>query len=233
MSISEEYDFCVVITTYNRPLMLNELIEQINQMRKEYRIKIIIFDDGSDQEYNLPNYVTKIKFFPNMGKKKYWKIINSSFKYIKNLKSKYFIYLPDDIKLVDDFFNVTKNIYESINDNNKICLSILTDGRVNRTNWTNFKTIDYGSYLKTQWNDLCFISEKKFFEELNFMIEEIPTKRWLNNPNLSSGVGNQISVKLYNKGKNMYHTKNSLVFHSTHESKMNFDERKINKIITN
>ena len=112
MSNSEEYDFCVVITTYNRPLMLNELIEQINQMKKEYRIKIIIFDDGSNQEYNLPNYVTKIKFFPNMGKKKYWKIINTSFKYIKNLKSKYFIYLPDDIKLVDDFFNVTKNIYE-------------------------------------------------------------------------------------------------------------------------
>ena len=124
------------------------------------------------------------------------------------------------------------SFYESINFSDKICLSILTDGRVNKTNWTDFKTIDHGEYYKTQWNDLCFISEKTFFFELDFKIDEIPLSRWKNNPNLSSGVGSQISLKLHNKGKSMYHTKLTLVLHGNHESKMNYEERKLNNIIT-
>ena len=56
--------------------------------------------------------------------------------------------------------------------------------------------------------------------------------RWNHDPNLSSGVGQQISTKLHNKNKSMYHTKTSLVIHGDHESKMNFEERKNKPIIT-
>ena len=47
---------------------------------------------------------------------------NSTFSYVKRINSKYFIYLPDDVILVDDFFNKVKDAYESIPDQNKICL---------------------------------------------------------------------------------------------------------------
>ena len=40
------------------------------------------------------------------------------------------------------------------------------------------------------------------------------------------------SLKLHNKGKSMYHTKLTLVLHGNHESKMNYEERKLNNIIT-
>ncbi len=227
-----DYDFCVFITTYNRPEKLNNLLNQIIQNQKNFKIKIFVFDDGSDEKYNIPNFVKHVKFYPNMGKKRYWKIIDTTFKYLKNLNSKYFIYLPDDINLSDNFFEKSKSTYESINDSKKICLSLLTDKRVKSTNWTNFKTVDMGDVLKTQWNDLCFISEKTFFSELDFKIDEIPLSRWINNPSLSSGVGSQISLKLHNKGKSMYHTKLTLVLHGNHESKMNYEERKLNNIIT-
>ena len=53
----------------------------------------------------------------------------------------------------------------------------------------------------------------------------------MKNPNLSSGVGQQISVRLNKNGYNMYHTKKSMVNHGSHESKMNKLERtKVNLI---
>jgi hypothetical protein len=231
--MNEEFDFCVIISTYNRPQMLKELLDNIEREKKNYRVLVTVFDDNSSDKTDLSKHnVVKITMYPNMGKKKYYILINATFKYIKNVNSKYFIYLPDDVKLVDNFFDETKRIYNSIDNSKKICLNILTDGRVSRTNWTNFKSIDHGEYYHTQWNDLCFISEKKFFDVLNYNLEKIPESRWDGNPNLSSGVGQQISIRLNIKGYNMYHTKKSMVYHGDHESKMNKIERTKVSLIT-
>jgi glycosyltransferase involved in cell wall biosynthesis len=230
--MSEEFDFCVIISTYNRPQMLTDLLSNIDSERSNNKILVVVFDDCSDQKADLSNFnVKRIGMIPNMGKKKYYKLFNATFKYIKNIKSKYFIYLPDDVKLTDNFFSEIKRIYESITDLQKICLSILTDDRVTRRNWTNFKTNDFGEYYQTQWNDLCFISERRFFDVLGYQIEPIDEERWINNPNLSSGVGQQISIRLNERGYKMYHTKKSMVYHGNHQSKMNETERvKVNLI---
>lgn len=231
--MEKEFDFCVIISTFNRPKMLKELLNNIEQEKKNYNILVLVFDDNSSEKVDLSKYnVKKITMNPNMGKKKYYVLINATFSYIKNIKSKYFIYLPDDVKLINNFFDETKRIYESIDHPRKICLSILTDDRVNKSNWTNFQTIDYGEYYQTQWNDLCFIAEKKFFDMLNHTIEKITPNRWVNNPNLSSGVGQQISIRLNRMNYNMYHTKNSMVHHGSHESKMNKIERTKVSLIT-
>jgi hypothetical protein len=212
--------------------MLTDLLSNIDSERSNNKILVVVFDDCSDQKADLSNFnVKRIGMIPNMGKKKYYKLFNATFKYIKNIKSKYFIYLPDDVKLTDNFFSEIKRIYESITDLQKICLSILTDDRVTRRNWTNFKTNDFGEYYQTQWNDLCFISERRFFDVLGYQIEPIDEERWINNPNLSSGVGQQISIRLNERGYKMYHTKKSMVYHGNHQSKMNETERvKVNLI---
>lgn len=231
--MGSNYDFCFLITTYNRGEMLYDLINQIQQQTINQKILMVVFDDGGDLNYNFKDSNIKyIKLFPNQGKKKYWKIINTMFNYVRNIDSNYFIQIPDDIQLVDNFLHEVTTHYNNIKDPNKICLNILTDSRVHRPNWTNFHPIDMGEHVKTQWNDLCYVATKDFFRELNFGIDEIPMSRWNKNPNLSSGVGQQISTKLHNKHKTMYHTKKSLVIHGNHESKMNFHERKNKPIIT-
>jgi hypothetical protein len=67
---------------------------------------------------------------------------------------------------------------------------------------------------------------------LNYRLDEIPKSRWKNNPNLSSGVGQQITLRLFNLGYGMYHTKTSMVIHGSHESKMNKVERINTKLET-
>jgi glycosyltransferase involved in cell wall biosynthesis len=228
-----EYDFCIVINTYNRPELLEKLIEDINKNQKNYNIIIGIFDDCSTVKHTIKqDNVKKFYMFPNMGKKKYYVTFNASFSFVKSINSKYYIYLPDDVRLIDNFFDEVKRIYESITSTKKICLSILTDNRINGCHWGYNNPKDFGEFLQTQWNDLCFISEKKFFEVLDYKIEEISEKRWMKNSNLSSGVGYQITERLNKIGKFLYHTKKSLVNHGNHESKMNKIERKKNKLLT-
>lgn len=230
--MNKKYDIVVIIPTYNRKEKLLNLLNQIKQFKNNYQLLIIVINDGSNELYinNLENII-KISYFINNGKKKYWKLVNDYFKIIRNIDSKYFIILSDDLVLTDDFFTKSIFFYEKIDDNKKICLSLLTDDRVNRTNWSNFKSVDFGDYYLTNWNDLCYIAEKKFFENLNYEILPIDEDRWDKNPNLSSGVGQQITLRL--KKFNMYHIKKSLVIHNGNDdSKMNKTERIKNPIIT-
>ena len=43
--MDEVLDFCIVITTYNRPTKLYSLLKSIYQSKKDYNIKIFVFDD--------------------------------------------------------------------------------------------------------------------------------------------------------------------------------------------
>ena len=45
----ETYDFCVIITTYNRAEMLHKLLNQIENEKKNHRIFVAIFDDAGNQ----------------------------------------------------------------------------------------------------------------------------------------------------------------------------------------
>jgi glycosyltransferase involved in cell wall biosynthesis len=229
--MEEIYDYCVFITTYNRPYMLSNLIQQIQNQKNYSNIKIVVFDDDSDEKYHLPDEVSYFKFFPNMGKKKFWKVINTCFKLMKQINSKYYVFLQDDVKIKENFFYDLQKKYEEIDDPKKISLSFLSDNRVKSPNWTNYKPRVRGEVIKTQWIELHFICEKKLFEALEYKMEPINPTRWDVNPLLSSGVGWQMSLRLHNKGYGMYHTKESFVSHGDHESKMNKQERFKNKLV--
>lgn len=232
--MESSYDFCIIITTYNRPKMLKTLLDDIKYNSFGKRVLVTIFDDGSNKDYEyLDNYDVKyVKYVKNNGKINYWKLITDTFKYCKNIKSKYYIYLPDDIRLKDNFFEESVRIFEKIKDEDKICLNLLMDeSRRGCPNWTGFEPVEYDDYYKTQWNDLCFISNFDFFQMLNFEILPINKNRWTENNELGSGVGQQMSMRLLSLNQNMYHVINTLIIHDDHESVMNHNNRKRIKLI--
>lgn len=227
-----EYDFCVIITTFNREQMLKLLLNDILS-EKKYKILITIFDDGSESYYDLKNYDVKyIKYVKNNGLKNVWKIITDTFKYCKNIKSKYYVYLQDDLRLKPNFFDRCVEIFESIPDNKKISLeTLIIESQRGNTKWTNFKPIEFDDYYKSQWVELVFICVYKFFQSLNFEVYPIPISRWDTNPNLSCGVGDQISHRLLNMGYNMYQVKDTLTTHGDHESTFYSEHRQNEKLI--
>jgi len=195
------YDFCIIITSYNRDGMLHLLLSDIVDQKKDYKILITVFDDGSIPEYDLNDYDVKhIRFYKNNGKRGFWNIVNTIFKYCKNIQAKKYIFIGDDMRLCKNFFDKAAKIYDSIPDAAKVCMGLfITDLYRKNPNWTNITPVEYKNYYQTQWNDVNFISERKLFEALNFEIHPISSKRFANNPNISSGVGQQISLRLHEK----------------------------------
>jgi hypothetical protein len=231
--MSLKYDYCIVITTFEREIMLKELLDDIFRNKKDKKIFVVIFDDGSEKKYDLNGYDVKyIRYLKNNGLKKVWKIITDTFKFCEKINADYFFYLQDDLRLKENFFERSVRLFESIKDNNKISLgTLMIETQRDLPKWTNVYPVDLGEYYKTQWCELVFVCKKNFFEKLDYEIKEIDSKRWDVNPNLSCGVGDQISHRLLSMGLNMYHVKDSLTIHGDHESMFYKEHRKNEKLI--
>lgn len=227
------YDYCIVITTYNRRQMLKTLLQDVFNNCKNKKVKVVVFDDASDFYLDVDKHdVQLIRYHKNNGKTNFWKVIEDTFKYVKNINARYYFYLQDDVRLVDNFFERSTEIYEKIDDHKKISLgTLMVESQRNTPKWTNFVPENHGDYYKTQWCELFFVAERKFFEALEYKMNPISTDRWKNRPNLGSGVGEQISHRLLGLGYNMYHVVNSLAEHGDHESAMNTSDRKTVKLI--
>jgi glycosyltransferase involved in cell wall biosynthesis len=213
-----------IITSYNREKELLSLLASLDKQETD----VIIFDDNSDFQLDRADY---IKFKSNYGKEYFWMKFIRIFATVKKTYD-YYIILPDDISVNDNFISNAVQKWEDLRDDKKICLSILTDGRINKPNWTNFEPIIKDEYVQTQWQDFCFICNKEFF---TVEIQPISLQRWQIlgkslNIELGSGLGGQISRYWHDKGRTMWHTKKSLVKHSNSESKLNPIERSINPL---
>ena len=231
----------ILITTYNRPDHLIRLLRQIDKQNADcgHEISLIIVADGPQQGYDEVNeYLicagreTIIETPEHHGKIEYYKVINELYKTARMLHTfehfDYFIQLPDDVELHRDFFTSAIARYEVIRNYNKVCLNLLNDGR-KQPGWVSMDPVaeKYGiiPVIRSGWVDMCFISTCKYFDALNWTIEPIDPE-WSGNPQRSSGVGMQISRRLFNLRKDIYMVTPSLVSHDLHESKMHPEHRK-------
>ena len=122
----------VNITTYKRPNELKTLLQQL----KKYDVDVQVWDDDPNgEQIKQVNYN---KFCFNHGKFLLWLKFQKIFNKLKKTEYDYYIFLPDDVVLLDNFINETVNTWKSIQDEKKICLSLLVDKRLRRENWTGF-----------------------------------------------------------------------------------------------
>lgn len=214
----------VIIPTYNRAELLNKVLQDIK--REIPFAKVFVFNDGSEQAYNVPEWVQYRKMMEHCGKRKFWKLVTYMFKSIKIENFDYVFFLPDDVRLKKGFFKTCLTAYEEIKAKDKrlICLSTgHANNRATTACWTGYKPqLISGTVLtlRTQWNDLCFMCEREFFDLLDWRIEAMPLSRWEGNPKRSSGVGKYISVNLHKMGRTMYHIAKTQVVFSNHNQSM-------------
>lgn len=217
----------VSITTYNRPEMLLSLIKQLTEQPTKHSLVIYVYNDHSTVGYNLHDYVLNKKwtiFYQELeehhGKEKYWKLVDKIFKSLKHWdKMEYYIHLQDDIVLCDNFIDRAVECFEKIIDPSKISLYLHDGGkRLTEPCWTSFDPVtvvwENEEFHLTQWIDMCaFIVKKNFLSVLEYKLEPIV----VTNKEPSSGVGKQISKRLY---KNYHLYRKPLVTHGDHKSVM-------------
>lgn len=236
----------ILITTYNRPKMLVDLLKNLKQQTNEHELSLLIVNDCSTLNYKPVLKYLKTAWFnrydyfiteKNYGKRDYWQLINFAYHQLQSEQFDFIVQLPDDVLVVDDFFDKAIHAFKIIPDANKSCLNILNDySRNGKSFWTNSKVVHHNfngiGILNTGWVDMCYISTKNYLELLNFKINPVNYK-WSDNKKLSSGVGRQISMRLVSSGNSIYQVNKSLVIHDDHPSVMHPEHRTEVPLITN
>jgi len=189
-------DIIFLINTYNRQESCQKLVDALQGQGD-----IVVLNDGCDYMINGCE-----QHFLNQhnGKTYYWITVRTLFSY-RGVHEYYFM-LPDDFLPMENMVQDAINLWESIDDEKKICLNLIAD-RVGRGCWTNFTPIDKGNVWHTQWVDMCFMCEEMFFNIVH--IRELRLN--VSFRGMSSGVGAMISRQLHRRDYNLYQVKESLV----------------------
>lgn len=218
------YNINLIITTYNRPDLLGNLLEQIAEQKPRNTV-IHIHNDGSVMNYFdvINKYKSKLEiryfFHDHHGKEKYWRLINKVFK--SRAKAKYYIMLPDDDMIKDNFFSTLINKWEGIIHPKKACLMpSINKERKWMPCFTPVIPKKEGDVYNSGFVDMRFIAERYFFINTG-RLEAPESDRWEKDSTLGSGVGSQISNILYDKGYQMYISEEDLTFQAPHKSEMN------------
>ncbi|MFA5715317.1 MAG: glycosyltransferase [Candidatus Paceibacterota bacterium] len=189
-------DVVFLITTHNRQESCQRLVDSLQGQGE-----IIVLNDGCD--YDISG-ATQTKREIHFGKRGYWRTVNQLF--AMKGKHQYYFMLPDDFLPANNMVERAIEIWKQLD--KPICLNLYAD-RIGQKCWTNFPPKDMGIAWKTQWVDMCFMSQEGFFARLG----KIPpiNLNWTAKPNLSSGVGAYISRELHKHKYNLYMVKESLV----------------------
>lgn len=250
------YDLLVCITTYNRPTSCARLVRDLKQQISDAKLKthLVVIDDASTSSYvaveqealapdswkwvDMSLWHGKI----NLGKKNFWKIFQTMFHIANAIRPRYVLFLQDDLELTRNFLCDTLSVWNKIDDEDKVALYLFRmeedppDGR-----WISFSKQTHNTHCSlTRWLDLpAFFVNSKFFEVLQYQMFPILPLRWWRRSHVSSGVGEQLTRRLYRRG-NIYQVRSSLVYHGVEPSIMNpdarakqpFDNRKASKSLT-
>lgn len=170
-------------------------------------------------------YVSKYRH----ARRRYWHLISVAHALLRPISARHFLFLPDDDRLANNFFAKVLPLWQGIRDSRKMTLMLhVEETRENVSVWTDVKPRHIGGGLvRIGWVESGnFLCNQQFLRFMNWSFPVVPEQRWINNPNISSGVGATLSELIHNAGKHMYRTSRSFVAHvGVSLSKMNAEFR--------
>lgn len=229
----------VLVTTYNRPVALQRLIEDVRRSKGSHDVSMAVYDDASVADYGGARELveaeagwTWVRAAQNHGKRRFWAWINHLLADARQRPEDVFVMLQDDVRLCDRFFDRALNVWDRVEDRKRATLTLMRDARTSRGSWSGHPAVDCGPVFLTGWVDGIYLAHRRSFDALGWRLRKIQPSRWQNDPRRSSGVGEQASARLSAAGLRMYGVKHSLLVHAVGESKLNAVERRHNPLIS-
>lgn len=218
----------ILITTHNRADMLLDLLKDTKeQFIDNYKIKV--YNDSSTDDYTgVARYIKTFNEYyyerttAHHGKYYFWLLHQKMYSELRDEKFDYFIQLPDDVRLIKNFNHEAINHF--IGSGAEVLNILNSDGLRIKMKEQQIKTTRINGYMywHKHWMDGCFVSDRRFFEIMNFTCPPVNGSWFVNRgPWASSGVGTAITrnfpgtIKVADK---------PLVVHGNHKSVMNPDK---------
>lgn len=232
---------CIVITTHRRAEACSRVVQALHaampQAVRDEAI-VVVLNDRSELDYTpvlralTSCFPGKFRFYDStrwLGKHEFWRTYQHAFDIVSEVRPKHTLFLQDDLVLAPDFVQRTLEQWDAITDPTKAVLYLCamsddeTEGR-----WIKYRrqSLGQGHPHKTQWFDLsAFLVDELFFRVLRYQVYPVPLARWQRKAELSSGVGEQFTRRLWSRG-NIYQVESTLVTHGHEASVMNEEARR-------
>lgn len=228
---------CICITTYNRPVKLNKLLHLLPHNNPNVNIKV--FDDGSST-----SYTSVVEAFPQAefytvkhgGKQLFWRLFDFMFRTLE-ISERYdrYLFIQDDMICREGVLQDIEEDWSKLTSKDTLALNpvfniVKYDTNIWKSNSLVLQRIvkKGTTFFKKGFIDCKFYCSVKLLEKLNWSVYPVAPNRWALDPLLGSGVGQQITERLWEKGNMYICGKSHFEFYENDQSLMNPQERKNN-----
>ena len=227
---------CVVITTYARPDGLALLLGDIERAQPPGGLDVRVYDDATpNADEALERRVcergwTYRRAAANHGKQAWWRWWNRILADLRAGCAERIYVLQDDMRLCERFFQRSAALWAAIDDPQKASLYLhLSAERAELGGrcWTPVRARRVGPAVRSGWVDCAaFLCDRRLFQALGWRLHPIAERRWHGSDIVSSGVGQQISVRAHQAGLSLYRVAESLTVHDGGPSLMSAEARR-------
>lgn len=222
---------CVVVTTYARPDGLARLLDDLEREQPPGGLDVRVYDDatpnpdGATERRLLARGWSYRRAGANHGKRGWWRWWNAILEDLRRGAATLFYVLQDDMRLCERFFERSGTLWSAIEDRDRGSLYLhLSAERAELGSrcWTPVRAEPAGAVVRCGWVDCAaFMCDRALFAALGWRLEPIGERRWQRREHLSSGVGQQLSVRAHALGLGLYRVERSLTVHDGSPSLMN------------
>lgn len=236
----------VTITTYRRPTELRELIEALARYEalRAPDCWLCILNDRSDADYgaarealarSFPGRYLWLDARERMGKPGFWRTHQTILLAARTARCEFLLSLQDDVQLAPGFADRLWEAWGATGgDPARRVLYLFSSANDNaRGTWVDFPRMAAPPGVparRTDWFDLQgFLIDREGLALLRYWVVPITAWRWRKNTVHSSGVGRQLTRRLFGRATT-WQCDPPLLFHGASPSEMNPEARQRNPL---
>jgi hypothetical protein len=230
----------VVLMTYQRPDSAARVLEQLGAALRQWggSAALLVLRDAGDADYAAaraqaraidPGHVW-LDARQRFGKAGFWQMHQTALDVARLWQPARALYLQDDLSFSPELLRSADQLWQATARDPLRRVLYLFSSRDDEPEgrWLRFRRRDVpGAACRlTNWFDLqAFLLDRSCFELLGYRMVPVHPNRWRRRPAQSSGVGRQLSLRLFGRA-HVYQAWPPLVVHGSEASTMNPEARR-------
>lgn len=235
-----EPELMVVLTTFGRPELASRLLATVREALSTAglgeRAALLVLHDACGEDYDDARQAARdvcashlwLDARARFGKAGFWQVHQTALLAARVWRPRFALYLQDDVEFAPDLITRARGLWSATAADplRRVLYLFSSSDDEAGGRWVPFERRPAGRLRQTNWFDLqAFMVDRAFFELLDYRMVPIHPNRWRRRPEQSSGVGRQLTWRLFGRA-HVYQAWPPLVMHGVAPSTMNPEARR-------
>ena len=237
--LAHEPELMIVLTTFGRPQLAARLLAAaraaLDAAQLTEHAALLVLHDACGQDYSAARQAARhvcpshlwLDARERFGKPEFWRVHQTALLAARAWRPQLALYLQDDLEFAPDLITRAVALWNATASDplRRVLYLFSSSDDEAGGRWIPFERRPAGPVRQTNWFDLqSFMVDRAFFELIDHRMVPIHPNRWRRRPEQSSGVGRQLTYRLFGRA-HVYQAWPPLVMHGAAPSTMNPEAR--------